>query len=112
MRLTSKRLCQPETYDFYQFPYPMLFRTVLAKAIAKLPIMTSWHCSVVGESLSGEEPYSRRVKPQDVLGLKAEYLKASFDGYRPNMEVSKGISRTAKAGQQRLRDRLLTIAAK
>jgi hypothetical protein len=74
--------------------------------------MTSWHCSVVGESLSGEEPYSRRVKPQDVLGLKAEYLKASFDGYRPNMEVSKGISRTAKAGQQRLRDRFLTIAAK
>ena len=46
-----------ETYDFYQFPDPMLFRTVLAKAIAKLPIMTSWHCSVVGESLSGEEPY-------------------------------------------------------
>jgi hypothetical protein len=28
----------------------MLFRTVLAKAIAKLPIMTSWHFSVVGES--------------------------------------------------------------
>ena len=63
MRLTSKRLCQPEpskfceTYDFYQFPDPKLFRTVLAKAIAKLPIMTSWHYSVVGESLSGEEPY-------------------------------------------------------
>ena len=44
MRLASKRLWQPEpskfceTYDFYQFPDPMLFRTVLAKAIAKLPI--------------------------------------------------------------------------
>jgi hypothetical protein len=43
-----------KTYDFYQFPDPMLFRTVLAKAIAKLPIMTSWHCFVVGEALSGE----------------------------------------------------------
>ena len=33
--------------------------------------------------------------PQDIIGLKTEYLKASFDGYSPNMEVSKGISRTA-----------------
>jgi hypothetical protein len=116
-----------ETYDFYQFPHPMLFRTVLAKAIAKFPIMTSWHRYVVGEALSGEAPYLRRVNlditdfglrlgnahyrcgrvasphpdyilpayknyidhfvaegggpsiPQDVLGSKGEYLKASFD---------------------------------
>ena len=46
----------------------MLFRTVLAKAIAKLPIMTSWHCSVVGEALSGEAPYLRRVN-LDITGF-------------------------------------------
>jgi protein-tyrosine phosphatase len=54
--------------------------------------------------------------PLDVLGLKAEYLKASFDEVQTQYGVIEGYFENGlgidKAGQQRLRGRFLTVAAK
>jgi protein-tyrosine phosphatase len=54
--------------------------------------------------------------PQDILGVKAEYLKASFDELKTQYGSIEGYFENGlgidKAGQQRLRDRFLTMAAK
>ncbi len=54
--------------------------------------------------------------PQDLLGVKTEYLRASFDEVKTQYGSIEGYFEKGlgidKAGQQRLRDRFLTVAGK